>query len=491
MHNFELENLTVRALKASYIPLGPHTRDVVLAPPIFEDVYSIKGWRAKRHVFQLSVLQYRYPLYQPSVAEHMAWSYYAFQKWRERSWRTLRARIGSIDRDAQLIYELSLAVMIHDIRKPPWTPLTETYQKQDHENLVNYEEIKTVCEKYGLDFKVIVDTVRGGPQSRYGSLLEGEFNFDQAGYVLQELRLAGSYGLRQSFEITLEELKEKVLAHPEEFAKLITFDEVLELFKGFGLVEEDGGRVKRLCLTDEEKYLWLFLRYKAAVVAAWRRFVSREKDVIIETLTQYLLRKLYERREMWERLQSLIDNPVATDFDFEEEILRATEESRDLLLNHLARSIVSGYIVHDYDVCTGPLPLGLLERVRSNPRELIKVVEEVEERLRERCRVRRDEVVAAAITIRAKPYFSLTWLPDPKHLQYEVRVQRRDGGLNYIQDVNEKIGELLNILRQWERMAYLHLVFPPGSCEIFKGKRHFYREMKREWREVLEILGIT
>lgn len=491
---------SIRSLKGSYIPLEPYDREIIFTWPFFEDVFSLPSWRAKRHVCQLSVLQYRYPTLIATVAEHMFWSYYAFNEWRMLSSRAPRITGSSnVEQELKELAELSLAVQVHDIRKPPWTPLTELYQKFPHEDLSCCEDLKRICEKEQLDFQTIVDTIKGGENSKYGALLECEINVDQLGYMLQELRLARSYGLKEGlYKGQLKGIIRSVVWDaPEEFPKIISFDEiVMRLLRCLGLVEEKGVMHMCICIKshDDESTLELICRYKAAVVASWRRFVTREKDVIIETLTQHLLRRLFKNDKVKEELQKLVDSSTSTDYDFERIILSAAEESNEPALKRLAQGIISGYVVHDYDVVTGPMSDTLVRKILDMKKSkdkyrLLNLIEEMESNLRKLCNISESDkkVVAVAFTLRKKPYFSLTWDPSLKFWKYEIKVETRDGRLATVKDVNPEIGGILEELREKERMAYLHLVFPPGTLKN-AGKKHFYDKESDEWIDVRDAV---
>lgn len=446
-------NISLNNIKASYIA-DPYSGELLFAPIECRKLISTEIWQAKKYIHQLGPMHYIYPLFDMSVGNHMVQSYLAFRHWLNMS--------GDKDRSKSLnpeeIRNLSVAIAGHDVRKPAWTPVSEPYQTLRHEVLVQCESFKSFCESHNLNFKVICDTVDG--KGRYAVFLEGEMNFDQIGYLLLDLKTAGA-----------------IRSHEWRGVPMSVGD-IIKLLQYITFIEEKGEL--QICIKypyiENKDVQLLLLNYKEALVRSWRRF-NNPKILTQETLTDYLFSKTIEKSE---KIREILDNPLATDFDLEKALMNSGEKN----LEKIAYGIREGSIINNYRVLFGSLTPSFRKRLlETDFNGYRKLMNSVEEEIRERVGWSMEAVIAATASLRHKPYFNFTW--KPQDWAYSIKYETMSGGM---EDVDMRLARIKK-LRKLERHACLHIVLPitSESTKILKPLiSEERRERRKEWENLLQ-----
>lgn len=445
--------ISLNSIKASYIA-NPYTEELLFMPSECRKFIATELWQSKKYIHQLGPMHYIYPLLDMSVANHMLQSYIAFRCWLNMLGN--KHRLESLTPEE--ILNLSIAIDGHDVRKPPWTPISEPYQTLSHEVLEQCEPFKKFCEDHKLNFESICDTIKG--EGRYGVFLEGEMNFDQIGYLLLELKAAGAI-------------------HRNEWRGVpISVSDTLRLLRYVTFIEEEGKF--QVCIKyphiENKDVQLLLLKYKEALIWSWRRF-NNPKILTLETLADYFLRRSIEKCE---KIRDIFNDPLATDFYLE----KALMNPGDKVLEKVAHGIREGSITNNYRVLYGPLTPSFKKRLlESDFKGYRKLMDPVEEEIRERIGGNKEALIAASASKRHKPYFNFTWKPED--WTYTLKYETVTGGL---EDVGIRLAKIEK-LRKLERYAYLHVVFPimAGSTEILKPLMSEDRRIRRRaWESFLQ-----
>lgn len=444
-------DIFLKDMKGSFVA-NPYTGQLLFMPIECRKLIATDIWQAKKYIHQLGPMHYIYPLLDMSVANHMLQSYTAFRHWLDTSEDKLRSLTP------EEILNLSVAITAHDIRKVGWSPLSEPFQSLRHEVLEQCGLFKSFCEDYNLNFKLICDTVDG--KGRYGSFLEAEMNFDQLGYLLLELKAAGAI-------------------HQNEWRGVpINISDIIRLLRYITFIEEKG--TLQVCIKypyiENRDALLLLLNYKEALVRSWMRF-NKPKILIMETLVDYLLRKAMENCE---KIREILDCPLTTDLDLEKALMNSGDKS----LERMVHGIREGSIINNYRVLFRPLTQSFKKRLlESDFNGYRKLMDVVEEEIRERIGSSKQAVIAATASKRHKPYFNFTWKPED--WPYSIKYETLSGGM---EDIEERLPGIKR-LRRLERFAYLHIIFPTTSkSTTFLGSliSGNIQERRKGWENLLQ-----
>jgi hypothetical protein len=193
-----------------------------------------------------------------------------------------------------------IAAVVHDILKPPWTPISEVFMVKSHEDLLSeFESLRKICEP-SASWREITDAVKG--KGRFGRLFESEADLDKVGYVafMSDLLALTAY----ESQLT-----------PMRFG----MREALKLVSHYRIVYRDG--VFHLCMEPNPEHIKLFGMFMEELINQYAMFLEPHLAVF-QALAFRVLEEAIETHVVplnWftsiENLQYATDRDITTCLD--------------------------------------------------------------------------------------------------------------------------------------------------------------------------------